>query len=182
MMTSRVVLLVAAVLLVASATAHPSSAPSGQHGYRIRALSDQEIADYLSGKGMGLARPAELNGYPGPAHVLELARELGLSAEQRDKTEALFKDMQSRAVSAGRALLDEEQVLDALFASRSITSGSLENTLERIGALQARLRLVHLDAHLVQAALLSPAQNARYAELRGHAGSSGQTKHRHGSH
>jgi Spy/CpxP family protein refolding chaperone len=182
MMTSRVVVIVAAVLLVASATGHPSAAPGGQHAYRIKALSDQEIADYLAGRGMGLARAAELNGYPGPAHVLELAKELGLSAEQRDKTEALFKDMQARAVSAGRALLDEEQVLDRLFAARTITASSLDSTLRRIGELQARLRLVHLDAHLLQAALLSPAQHARYAELRGHAGSSDQTRHRHGSH
>jgi hypothetical protein len=47
----------------------------------IKALSEQQIADLKAGRGMGLALPAELNGYPGPIHVLELSDELGLSAE-----------------------------------------------------------------------------------------------------
>jgi hypothetical protein len=34
---------------------------------------------------MGLALAAELNGYPGPAHVIELAKSLGLSEPQRAK-------------------------------------------------------------------------------------------------
>jgi hypothetical protein len=37
---------------------------------------------------MGLALPAELNGYPGPIHVLELSDKLGLSAEQKSRIEA----------------------------------------------------------------------------------------------
>ena len=36
----------------------------------IRGLSEQEIDDLTNGRGMGLARAAELNGYPGPLHVL----------------------------------------------------------------------------------------------------------------
>lgn len=36
----------------------------------IKALSDQQKADLRAGRGMGLALPAELNGYPGPiAHA-----------------------------------------------------------------------------------------------------------------
>ena len=42
----------------------------------IKALSDQQIADLGAGRGMGLALAAELNGYPGPSHVLELADKL----------------------------------------------------------------------------------------------------------
>ena len=38
---------------------------------------------------MSLALAAELNGYPGPLHVLELADRLGLSAEQRGKVQQL---------------------------------------------------------------------------------------------
>ena len=39
----------------------------------IKSLSQDDQSALLAGRGMGLARPAELNGYPGPAHVLELA-------------------------------------------------------------------------------------------------------------
>jgi hypothetical protein len=51
----------------------------------VKALSEQEIADLRAGRGMGLALAAELNGYPGPAHVLEKADALGLSSAQRAK-------------------------------------------------------------------------------------------------
>ena len=37
------------------------------------------MADLRAGRGMGLALAAELNGYPGPAHVLELADKLDLA-------------------------------------------------------------------------------------------------------
>lgn len=43
----------------------------------VKALSDREISDLRTGRGMGLALAAELNGYPGPAHVLELAERVG---------------------------------------------------------------------------------------------------------
>ncbi|TFV44521.1 hypothetical protein [Bradyrhizobium niftali] len=45
----------------------------------IKALSEQQVAD-LS---LGLALAAELNGYPDPSHVLELADKLDLTTEQR---------------------------------------------------------------------------------------------------
>jgi hypothetical protein len=56
----------------------------------IKALSEQQVADLQAGRGMGLALPAELNGYPGPAHVLELADKLGLSADQRASVHPSF--------------------------------------------------------------------------------------------
>ena len=40
------------------------------------------IAELEAGSGWGLALPAELNGRPGPAHLLELKEALGLSPEQ----------------------------------------------------------------------------------------------------
>ena len=52
-------------LLAVSATANSQSPYVGQESREIKALSPQEISDYLSGKGMGLAKAAELNGYPG---------------------------------------------------------------------------------------------------------------------
>ena len=155
----------------------------GQESRDIKALSAEDVQGYLSGKGMGLAKAAELNGYPGPAHVLELASQLALTPEQRARTEALFASMESKAVSLGRALVDEERRLDQLFATKSVTAENLRRSLDAIGAIQAKVRGAHLEAHLAQADILTPEQNARYARLRGygsenaHMDHAGQHKH-----
>jgi len=80
---------------------------------------------------MGLAKAAELNGYPGPAHVLELAAQLDLTPAQKIKTEVLFKKMQARAIPLGKELVEEERALDRLFASRAVNSESLGQALAR---------------------------------------------------
>jgi len=49
----------------------------------VKVLSEQQITDLKTGRGMGLALAAEFNDYPGPSHVLELADALQLSDEQR---------------------------------------------------------------------------------------------------
>jgi Spy/CpxP family protein refolding chaperone len=161
------------VLLAGWASSNARSPYVGQEWRDIKALSPQEISDYLSGRGMGLAKAAELNGYPGPAHVLELAGQLELTAEQRAETEALFQKMQSSAVTLGKALVQEEGALDQLFASRSVNAAILASTLARIGRLQGQLRQAHLEAHLEQTALLTPQQVAKYIQLRSYAESSG---------
>ena len=161
----------------------PASPYVGQEARDIKALSTEEVNAYLSGKGMGLAKAAELNGYPGPAHVLELASQLSLTPAQRARTEALFASMESKAVSLGRALVDEERRLDQLFATKSVTAEELTRSLGAIAALQAKLRGAHLEAHLVQAEILTPEQSALYLWLRGygsadaHMGNNSQHKH-----
>lgn len=172
------------LLSLATATACAQSTPyAGEQERTIKALSEQEVADYLAGKGMGLAKAAELNGYPGPAHVLELAKDLELTDAQRTRTEALFKQMESRAIAAGRVLVAEERALDALFASRTANQANLGPALERIGRAQAQVRQVHLEAHLEQATILTPQQTAKYVQLRGygggaaHGGGHGHRKH-----
>ncbi len=45
---------------------------AGMENRRVKALSDQQIVDLKAGRGMSLALAAELNGYPGPLHALEL--------------------------------------------------------------------------------------------------------------
>ena len=96
----------------------------GHHPYAgleqrtVKALSEQQIADLRAGRGMGLALPAELNGYPGPSHVLENADALGLSAEQREHTKGLFEAMKAEAVPVGERLIEQEAKLDRLFADR----------------------------------------------------------------
>ena len=161
-------LAVACALSPLAAHAASPSPYAGQQSRDIKALSGAEQADLLAGKGMGLAKAAELNGYPGPAHVLELAADLALSAEQRERTQSLWQAMDARAKSIGQQLVDAERDLDALFASRQVTRERLAAQLDRIGALQAQLRAVHLDAHLEQVRILTPQQTSRYAALRGY--------------
>ena len=131
---------------------------------------------------MGLAKAAELNGYPGPAHVLELAAQLDLTPEQKTKTEFLFKKMQARAIPLGKELVEEERALDRLFASRAVNSESLGQALARIGRLQGQVRQVHLDAHVEQTALLTPAQVEKYNRLRGYGMTGEQDTHQPRQH
>ena len=62
---------------------HAQTSPyAGQQSREVKSLSAQDIDDLLNGRGMALAKAGELNGYPGPLHVLELASELRLTDEQ----------------------------------------------------------------------------------------------------
>lgn len=162
-------------------SAQPASPYVGQDDREIKSLSFEDTAALLAGKGMGLAKAAELNGYPGPAHVLELSDSLGFTAEQRSQTEALFTSMESHAQSLGRALVQEERKLDNLFATKSVTPELLSRSLAEIGSLQARGRGAHLQAHLSQIEILTPEQVALYARLRGYAepATPSHTGHKH---
>ena len=172
-------LLSAIALALLSVTALAVSPYVGEEARDIKALSAEEVGALLAGKGMGLAKTAELNGFAGPAHVLELATELHLTSKQRTRTEALFTSMSAKASSAGRALVDKERELEKLFATRTITPQRLTTTLRQIGLLQAQVRDAHLEAHLAQVEILTPEQNARYVELRGYGTPSEQRKHPH---
>ena len=170
-------------LLFNFANANPPSPYSGQESREIKALSSEDIHGYLSGKGLGLAKAAELNGYPGPSHVLALASELGLTADQKQRTESLFKSMEAKAISLGRPLVEEERKLDKLFAEKKITPESLDQSLTRIAGLLAQVRRAHLEAHLDQVEILTPAQVSKYMTLRGYSnapGNEGHAGHKHG--
>ena len=153
---------------------------AGQQARPIKALSDQRMADLRAGRGMGLALAAELNGYPGPLHVLELAEPLGLTAPQRDSMTRLFEAMKAEAVALGEKLIAAEAGLDRQFAGRSVTEASLVEGVQDIASVEAALRTAHLKYHLATVAVLSPEQLARYAELRGYAGTAPQPPHQHG--
>jgi len=122
----------------------------------------------LLGEGMGLAKPAELNGFPGPRHVLELADSLHLSSDQTEGVQVVFDRMHEDAVALGHDVLELESDLDSLFAAGKVTEDEFRSRLGRIAELNARLRAVHLKAHLTTRELLSSHQVARYDELRGH--------------
>jgi Spy/CpxP family protein refolding chaperone len=143
---------------------------AGMQARPVKALSDQQIADLRAGRGMGLALAAELNGYPGPMHVLELASPLGLSDDQRAKVAELFDAMKREAVPLGERLIVAETALDRQFADRTITASSLGEATRDIASLQGELRLAHLKYHLATLELLTPEQATRYSALRGYGG------------
>lgn len=161
------------------------SADSAKHGYRdavsrtVKGLSETQMADLKAGRGMGLSLPAELQGYPGPRHVLELAGELNLSTDQRNATQALIAEMTSKAVAFGLRLIDEEKALDALFASGQATSENVRAQAAKIATVQGELRFTHLKYHLAMTQELSPEQRQRYAELRGYTSEAPAHKHHH---
>ena len=166
--------LIASIAFVTSVQAQTPYA--GMQASSIKALSEQQIADINAGRGMGLALAAELNGYPGPSHVLELADKLELSADQRAGVQRLFDAMKAEAMPLGTKLIAQEADLDKQFADRSVTPDSLKATTAAVAATQGMLRETHLKYHLTTGSILTPSQMTKYAELRGYGGGH---KHRH---
>jgi len=169
-------------MLGGESLASESSPYAGEEAREIKSLSKAEVGGLLSGKGMGYAKAAELNGYPGPAHVLELSEELSLSADQRRETEVIFSQMEVSAKDMGADLVAAERALDEAFRSKKIDESSLSKLVKDIGNIESRLRAVHLGAHLQQTKILNDEQISEYMDLRGYnrAGHGNHHKHHHG--
>lgn len=165
--------IVCIALPAAAQTGHTHQPYAGLQERGVKSLSPQQVADLRAGRGMGMAMAAELNGYPGPLHVLEHADSLRLSPDQRSRTAALFDSMKHEAGSLGERLIREESELDQLFASGSVTSPALDAATGAIGATQGALRATHLRYHLAMMAVLTPHQVAQYRILRGYAAAPG---------
>ncbi|MBT0960446.1 hypothetical protein [Denitromonas iodatirespirans] len=153
------------------ASRHPgtTTAPyAGMQQREIKALSEQQMADLRAGKGLAMALPAELNGYPGPAHVLDLAAELKLSADQHHKTQMLFTRMQEEARTLGEQLIAAERQLDTLFRSRQAGPDTVAASTAAAAQLQGRLRATHLRYHLAMMDILTAEQVAMYQHIRGY--------------
>ncbi len=149
---------------------------AGQQTRTIKALSPPQVRAYLSGDGLGYAKTAELNHYPGPRHVLDLATQLHLTASQRERTETIFERMHETAVPLGREIVAKEQRLDAAFARASIDDTSLKTQTAAIAVLEGRLRGIHLSAHLAMRGVLTAKQIGAYDRLRGY-GAGAMGKH-----
>jgi hypothetical protein len=174
-------LLALAISLIALPVLAADMPYAGQQARSIKSLSDDEIAALRKGEGMGMAKAAELNGYPGPAHVLQLAVKLGLTEIQQRDVQAIFDRMSAAAKPLGGQLIAREQALDQLFAKSEITPDRLAAATAAIAELQGRLRAVHLSAHLETRALLNADQIARYQQLRGYnASPAPEHHHNHG--
>jgi hypothetical protein len=151
----------------------------GQQAREIKALSSDEVKQYLAGAGMGYAKAAELNHFPGPMHALELADALGLSAEQRAAVAKLMSSHQAEARSIGARLVEAERALDALFRSGKVAPDALALAVSKGAALQGEYRLSHLETHRRMRALLNDEQVRRYDHLRGYALASPNSLHKH---
>jgi len=162
--------LVVLVLVAAATAAQAQHQPySGQQGREIKALSAEEIEQYRAGAGMGFAKAAELNHYPGPMHVLELADRLELSPEQRAATKSLTDAHKVEARAIGAKLVEAESRLEALFRSGKVEQAVLAKAVSEAAGLQGEYRLSHLETHRRMRALLTQEQVARYDQLRGYA-------------
>jgi Spy/CpxP family protein refolding chaperone len=167
----RLTIFLGAALLVctqAAAAQTPAGPYAGEEQRPIKALAPAEVEQLRAGHGMGLAKAAELNHYPGPRHVLELAAELQLTPAQRAAAGRSYARMHARAVELGARVLAKEQELDRRFAHAHIDDATLVALTAEIARLQGALRATHLRAHLEMKRLLSPAQVKRYDALRGY--------------
>ncbi|WP_440105879.1 periplasmic heavy metal sensor [Acidovorax sp. BL-A-41-H1] len=141
---------------------------AGMQQRAIKALSDQQVADLREGKGMSMALPAELNGYPGPLHTLQLADQLKLTPDQTSRTQALFAQMQQEAKAAGESVIAAETALDSLFKDKRVQPDTLTAAVARAAQAQGALRETHLRYHLRMMDVLSAAQVTAYNRLRGY--------------
>ncbi len=160
---------------IALAQHHQNSAPADmtspyveQLNSPVRGLSPQEVDDLLKGRGAGYARVAELKGYPGPRHVLDLKQELNLSSEQEREIQLAFFQMQKEAQRLGQAILEREQKLSRAFAQQVISEAELQRQTKELATLYSELRTTHLRAHLQVTPLLSTEQITKYNVLRGY--------------
>ena len=145
---------------------------AGMETRTIKSLSEQDIADLRRGAGWGLALAAELNGVPGPAHLLELKEEIGLSTDQISAIEAIFAGMQVEAREVGERLISAEAAIEAAFREGDLTPDALRALIHKAASIRAELRFVHLSRHLKTPSVLTAEQIARYNDLRGYGATS----------
>lgn len=141
---------------------------AGEESRKIKTLSDDDIAQLQQGKGWGLAKAAELNGVPGPIHLLEMQNEISLNPQQIENIRRLFDSMKAKAIPLGLKLIEQENELNQAFAKGSINETSLRDLIVSIEATRAELRFVHLVAHLKTPNILTPAQIQHYNQIRGY--------------
>jgi Spy/CpxP family protein refolding chaperone len=126
--------------------------------------SDRDVL--LNGEGNGQGMFAESHDYPGPKHILDLAKELGLSDEQKKSIQKIYDDMHTRAKDVGARIVEIEEELNDAFKTGLISDKSIMDDTEQIGKLRGKLRAIHLTAHLKTKKLLTTDQLVIYKKLR----------------
>jgi Spy/CpxP family protein refolding chaperone len=153
---------------VPTATSVPTSPYVPLLDSAIRGLSPEEIKELESGAGAGFARAAELNGYPGPRHILDLQDKLDLTEDQFAEVQKLYDDMNSEARQMGAEILRLESELELAFREGTIDNTTLEAKVSDLAEKYGALRLLHLRTHLTAIQLLTPDQLMLYNQLRGY--------------
>jgi Spy/CpxP family protein refolding chaperone len=149
---------------------HGAQTPyAGMQNRAIKSLSDNDINELRRGGGWGLALAAELNGLPGPSHLLELKDKIPLTPDQVDKTQMLLDEMRKAAIPAGERFIAAEKALEAAFASGKVDEASLRRLLADTESARSELRFIHLSQHYKTVLFLKPEQIKRYNILRGYA-------------
>lgn len=152
-----------------SAAQHPHhSKYAGQETRQIKSLSPEDVVELKRGGGWGLAKAAELNGVPGPIHLLELKDKIGLTVDQVREITKLYEEMKGQAITAGKTYLALEKQLDKKFRGRSIEATELKQLLKKIAEARSALRFVHLSTHLKARPIVTPQQVVLYNKLRGY--------------
>lgn len=173
MMSLRILLLgfaltVSPAVVLAQGHSGHASPYAGFETRAIKSLSETDLEELRRGGGWGLALAAELNGVPGPAHLLELRDEISLSADQAAAIQAIFDEMKSEAVAAGARLIEAEEAIETAFRAGGLADERLRALIAEAEAARAELRFIHLSRHLSTPPLLSTDQIARYNALRGY--------------
>ena len=149
---------------------HGAQTPyAGMQNRAIKSLSENDIKELRRGGGWGLALAAELNGMPGPAHMLELKEQIALNQDQVTKTQALLDDMRKAAIPTGERLIAAELALENAFAKGAVEEASLRRLLAEAESARTELRFIHLSQHYKTVQFLKPEQIKRYNILRGYA-------------
>lgn len=134
----------------------------------IRSLTADEIDQIGRGEGAGFALPAELNGLPGPRHVLNLAHELDLSHEQWMQVQQSYDEMRAAVLPAGEAYLAAVAALEQDIRKGQVAKDVLTDRVAEVYRLEGELATAHLVAHLQTAELLTADQIDQYQRLRGY--------------
>ncbi len=147
---------------------HAASPYAHTQSAEFATLTPGEVRELRNGEGMGLARAAELNSFPGPRHLLDLKAELELDHAQVARIKAVHAKMKAGAVAKGEAILQAERHLANLFASGRPAAVEMTRITEHLGILRGQLQAIHLLAHIESARELSAAQIENYDRLRGY--------------
>lgn len=163
---------IAAIALVLMSSGY--GAATSRH---IKALAEEDVRGLLEGRGMGLAMAAELNHYPGPMHVLEMAEKLMLTPAQKTAVQEAHDRMKASALALGAEIVELERQLDQSFVTATIDEKRLAHLTAQIAERQGRLRYAHLAAHIATRAVLTKEQIHAYDEARGYGKPDQKTHH-----
>ncbi len=147
---------------------HTTSPYAHTQSAEFATLTPDEVRELRNGEGMGLARAAELNSFPGPRHLLDLKAKLDLNEGQVTRIEAIHTKMKTRAIAKGKDILRAERHLANLFASGRPTATEMSRMTKHLGIIRGQLQAIHLLAHIESTRELTARQIKRYDRLRGY--------------